>query len=70
LQDVLADPEFGARLQTSFGTVAEDATLADAKRAMESVPWCQDTFVTHGGSREEPVIGWITNVIIEANSRV
>jgi uncharacterized membrane protein YeaQ/YmgE (transglycosylase-associated protein family) len=55
LQDVLADPEFGARLQTSFGTVAEDATLADAKRAMESVPWCQDTFVTHGGSREEPV---------------
>lgn len=45
----------------------ETATLVDAKLALEAVPcWCQG--VT---ARETPpAIGWATNVIFEANSRV
>jgi hypothetical protein len=70
LNDLMTDPEFNAKLETSFAVVPQTATLADAKRAMESTPWCQDTFVTRDGARTEPIIGWITNVIIEANSQV
>jgi hypothetical protein len=70
LENLVSDPEFKSRLETSFAVVAQTATLADAKRAMDSMPYCQDVFVTQGGGRTEPVIGWITNVIIEANSRV
>jgi hypothetical protein len=70
LKDLLSDPEFKSKLETSFAVVPQTATLADAKRVMESMPWCQDTFVTRGGTRNEPVIGWVTNVIVEANSRV
>lgn len=67
---LLSDPEFKSKLETSFAVVPQTATLADAKRAMESTPWCQDTFVTRTGTRTEPIIGWITNVIIEASSQV
>jgi hypothetical protein len=70
LHDLMTDPEFKAKLETSFAVVPQTATLADAKRAMESTPWCQDIFVTQGGARNEPIVGWITNVIIEANSQV
>ncbi|MGC2400144.1 MAG: hypothetical protein WA510_10195 [Acidobacteriaceae bacterium] len=70
LENLLSDPEFKSRLDTSFAVVAQTATLADAKQAMDSMPYCQDVFVTRGGGRTEPVVGWITNVIIEANSRV
>jgi hypothetical protein len=70
LKDLLSDPEFRSKLETSFAVVPQTATLADAKRVMESMPWCQDTFVTRGGTRTEPVIGWVTNVIVEANSQV
>jgi hypothetical protein len=70
LNDLMTDPEFKGKLETSFAVVPQTATLADAKRAMESTPWCQDTFVTREGGRTEPIIGWITNVIIEANSQV
>lgn len=70
LDDLLNDPDFKAPLRNSFAIVAEDATLADAKRAMESLPSCQDVFITRNGRGDEPVSGWLTNVIIEANSRV
>jgi len=70
LKDLLSDPELKSKLETSFAVVPQTATLADAKRVMESMPWCQDTFVTRGGTRTEPVIGWVTNVIVEANSQV
>jgi hypothetical protein len=70
LADMLSATALKAELEGSWTTVAENATLADAKRAMESVRGCQDVFVTKTGARTEPVIGWITNVIIEENSRV
>lgn len=47
-----------------FATVPEGATIAEAKCVMEALDDCLDVFVTKGGSREEPVIGWLTNVMI------
>ncbi len=67
LEDMINEkPEF----KTYFETVGEKATLADAKKAMEQSKYCQDVFVTLNGTREEEVLGWITNVIIEENSEV
>jgi hypothetical protein len=36
LNDLLFDPEFNSKLETSFAVVPQTATLADVKRAMES----------------------------------
>jgi hypothetical protein len=54
----------------TFAVVKEDATLADAKAAMEAIPGCQDVFITKSGTMNEPVVGWITNVMIESESKV
>lgn len=52
--------EFG--LNKGFALVSEGTTLAAAKRRMEEIPSCQDIFVTRGGSENEPLTGWISNV--------
>ncbi len=50
--------------------VAKDATVADAKAAMERVGMqCQDVFVTRAGSWREPVLGWLPNTVIGSLSR-
>ncbi len=54
----------------SFAIVKETDTLATAKEAMDRIPNCQDVFVTTGGTKDEVVKGWITNVIIADNSKV
>jgi hypothetical protein len=49
----------------------EECTLADIKAKMTALgKQCQDVFITTKGSRTEPVVGWVTNVIIEKNSAV
>jgi hypothetical protein len=53
-----------------WASVKRDATLADAKKAMEAVPNCSDAFVTDSGRPSEPVVGWITNVEIWLHSKV
>ena len=70
LNDMMTDADFKSNLEHTFAVVPETSTLADAKRAMESTSWCQDVFVTRTGSYNEPVLGWVTNVIIEENSQV
>ena len=70
LQDLLNESDYRGLLATSFATVKQDATLADAKSAMERLPNCQDVFVTRGGTKEEEVLGWITNAIIAENATV
>jgi hypothetical protein len=70
LADLLADPGLKDMLQTTVAVVPEGATLADAKRAMESLKWCQDVMITPAGSNAEPASGWITNGIIRDNSKV
>jgi predicted metal-dependent peptidase len=49
------------QLSTSFDTIREDATLAEAKMKMDPTSKIQDVFVTKGGTRNEPIIGLITN---------
>jgi hypothetical protein len=56
--------------QESFGVIGEDATLADAKSEMRRIDNCQDVFITENGLEDGPVVGWITNGIIEQHSRV
>jgi hypothetical protein len=70
LQTMLdADPDT-KRMAETFATVKAEATLAEAKTAMDNLPDCQDVFVTQTGNKAEPVLGWITNVIIQDNAKV
>ena len=59
--DLVADPARAELLRTSFGTVPESATLAEAKAALEQGRDREDVFVTRSGGRDEPVLGWITD---------
>ncbi len=52
--------EFG--LNKGFVVVSEETTIAAAKEKMEKISSCQDIFVTKGGSPDEPVTGWISNL--------
>jgi hypothetical protein len=53
----------------SFATIKPNASLADAQIAMENVADCEDVFVTAQGGRQDEVLGWITDNIIQANLR-
>lgn len=44
-----------------FVVVAESATLAEAKAAMEARKQCQDVFITRTGKHDSPILGWLTN---------
>ena len=66
--DLVAVPALKTLLEESFDTVAEAASLADAKAKMDAKPSCEDVFVTKTGATSDPVIGWITdNAIFEAS---
>jgi hypothetical protein len=52
--------EFG--LNSGFVLVSEKATLAEAKKKMDDIPFCQDIFVTKNGTPDEPLTGWISNL--------
>ena len=66
LQNLLDDDaDLKKLLETSFATIKEDATLAEVKMKMDPNLKIQDVFVTKGGTRNEPVIGWITNAKIQ-----
>jgi len=82
LDDLINDTEFKfkAVFDNSFGLVDENATLARAKAVMENLGQkiraagadgdCYDVFVTATGDAKEPVLGWITNDIINGNAKV
>lgn len=77
LENLLKDPAQAPVLAKSFALVKESATLADAKAAMDNVSAslgpignCYDVFVTTTGAETEPVLGWITNDIINENAKV
>ncbi|MCD9185491.1 MAG: hypothetical protein LUM44_03605 [Pyrinomonadaceae bacterium] len=69
LKDLLDDPEMIKRAN-NFVIVKEDATLADAKAALDKQFGCQDVFVTKNGTKDEPLLGWITNIKIAESSVV
>lgn len=71
--------KFKSVFENSFGLVDENATLGRAKAVMDNftqkIPkeinaGCYDVFVTATGDGKEPVLGWITNDIINENAKV
>jgi hypothetical protein len=70
LDDLLKEDEWRLKIEQSISTVKEDATLADVKTVMDQNVNCQDVFVTKSGTRDEPVLGWITNSIVEENTKL
>ncbi|HEX4342386.1 MAG TPA: hypothetical protein VH255_03290 [Verrucomicrobiae bacterium] len=74
LKDVLdSDPKLRDTFEKSFAFVAETATLADAKKAMDAVSKilpCNDVFVTKTGDPKEPIIGWVTDNTISENLKI
>ena len=71
LKDLLDDDkELKKLFETSFVTIKEDANLADAKIEMDKVENCLDVFVTRNGTRNEPVIGWLTNLKVTESAKV
>ena len=57
-------PEMRKLFETSFVVVAASDTVQKAKTVMQTVPDCRDVFVTEHGQREEPIVGWLTNVML------
>lgn len=70
LQDIFSDPQFQTTLIQSISVLSDKSTLADAKQAMSKTPNCQDVFVTQGGTRNEEILGWLTNIDIEQAGKV
>ena len=71
LKDLIdSSSEMVQLITTSFGFVAQSATLADAKQVMDKIPKCGDVFVTQTGNAGEPLMGWVTDNLIAQNATV
>lgn len=68
LQDLIqyenSESRIPAMLKRGYGFVSIGACLLDAKKIIDSLPECQDVFVTQNGKENEPVLGLITNNMI------
>ncbi len=42
--------------------VSQDIMIADAKKKLAQIPFCQDIFVTDKGTADEPLLGWVSNI--------
>jgi hypothetical protein len=62
LADLIGDPDLKGIFENSFVVVDRQASLAEARSAMQERAGCSDVFVTEHGRADEPVIGWLTNV--------
>jgi hypothetical protein len=67
--DMLAgEPELKSLFESGFCVVPGSARLADVNAIMSKDRNVQDVFVTATGARNEPVLGWITNVMVAQHS--
>ena len=64
------DAELKQLFETAFAVVKEDVNLAICKQAMDLIQGCQDIFVTKNGKRDEPILGWLTNVMIAEKAQL
>jgi hypothetical protein len=60
--DMLADEATLRQISKLVVFVAADATLADAKAALDKVNGAQDIIVTGSGNATDPMLGWLSNV--------
>lgn len=70
LADLAAVAKIHALIYDATAFVAETVTAGQAKAKMDSEPACQDVIVTKNGKRDEPVLGWLTNVELGKISRI
>lgn len=70
LKQFLDAPGMRELVEDSIAFVPAGATLADAKQVMDDTKNCQDAFVTERGSRDEPVIGWLTDAELRRYAKV
>jgi hypothetical protein len=68
LQDLVDDAELKLWV-ANIVYVPENASVGAAKQAMEARPGCQDLIVTKTGKKDEPMLGWMTNVQIGSLSK-
>jgi hypothetical protein len=61
LADLLADEAIVKRLTDAWETISDQCTLEEARELMRGKKKCQDLFVTATGSRNEAVLGWLTD---------
>ncbi|MBN3496382.1 hypothetical protein [Arthrobacter pascens] len=66
IHELLLNPTLERRIK-AIGVVGPNAVIAEARRTMSSIPECHDVFVTAGGARKNPVIGWLTNTDLAAD---
>jgi hypothetical protein len=64
LEQILENQSMKSIFETTYGIVSEECTLAEVKAKMDSIPDCRDVFVTQNGDKDEPVLGWVTNIIL------
>jgi len=57
------EQRFGHNEINGFVTVSKDISIQKALRLMNSVK-CKDIFVTENGTKNSPVIGWVTDVLV------
>jgi hypothetical protein len=57
-------PSFKTIISTAFGFVPLGSTLAQVRAEMAKLPECRDIFVTRDGASDQPVEGFITDVMI------
>ncbi len=57
-------------VRDSLAFVSKDKTLRDAKNEMDKISHCQDVLVTENGTKEEPILGWLTNIEISKHAKV
>ncbi len=70
LADLLADEERRTLIEDTIAFVPRSGTVGDAKAAMDATTKCQDVIVTQNGRRDEPAVGWLTNVDLIRLTRV
>ena len=69
LKDFLDYRQMRTDVERTFAFVSVDASLADAKTAMERLTGCQDVFVSEDGTGAKPVKGWLTNIDITRHAK-
>jgi hypothetical protein len=62
LDDLLKNDHYRNQIANLVAFVGTDATLAQAKTALDAVAGAQDIIVTSTGDANGQVLGWITNV--------
>jgi hypothetical protein len=61
LDDLLHEKAMGRMFAETWSVVRPEITVADAQRVMREKENCLDLFVTEGGGRNEPALGWLTD---------